>query len=395
MNWQAHLTDWQQRGIISAEQAEAMRADLAAADQCRQGNGLLIVLSTLGAVLLGIGILSFVAANWMAFSSVVKIGLIGTLTLASLASGALLKYGRAGQTGAYPFVGQALMVLASLLLGATLNLIGQTYHVNAHAQSLELLWIVGIIPLAFIIQSRAVLLLAELLLLLWLALWISIYGHQGFSMAPFPAMALLMCLVMSSLGNLTALFDHTRMYAAPLHGVGIVVGLFLGFFFCIKPLTDMAHLNHPGQEGALLAMTGGLIVAEVAAWVPRVLRQPTGISILEVLTHGLVTVTALAALLIDFPSESTATLFFTVVYGLTTFTVMQQGLKTNDTLKVYWGGLGLGALVLLRYVDYCWALFDKSLFFALAGVFLVGGAALLERVRRQRLATTVVPEETR
>ncbi|MEZ4575829.1 MAG: hypothetical protein R2857_13080 [Vampirovibrionales bacterium] len=26
----------------------------------------------------------------------------------------------------------------------------------------------------------------------------------------------------------------------------------------------MAHLNHPGQEGALLAMTGGLIVAEVA-----------------------------------------------------------------------------------------------------------------------------------
>ncbi|MEZ4575830.1 MAG: hypothetical protein R2857_13085 [Vampirovibrionales bacterium] len=52
-------------------------------------------------------------------------------------------------------------------------------------------------------------------------------------------------------------------------------------------------------------------------------------------------------------------------------------MKTNDTLKVYWGGLGLGALVLLRYVDYCWALFDKSLFFALAGVFLVGGAALL------------------
>ncbi|MEZ4575828.1 MAG: DUF2157 domain-containing protein [Vampirovibrionales bacterium] len=190
MNWQAHLTDWQQRGIISAEQAEAMRADLAAADQRRQGNGLLIVLSTLGAVLLGIGILSFVAANWMAFSSLVKIGLIGTLTLASLGSGALLKYGRAGQIGAYPFVGQALMVLASLLLGATLNLIGQTYHVNAHAQSLELLWIVGIIPLAFIIQSRAVLLLAELLLL-WLALWISIYGHQGFSIGPFSGHSLI------------------------------------------------------------------------------------------------------------------------------------------------------------------------------------------------------------
>ena len=163
----------------------------------------------------------------------------------------------------------------------------------------------------------------------------------------------------------------------------------------LEDLAFLAALSFSALGVGLLTGAAGHIVAEVAAWVPRVLRQPTGISILEVLTHGLVTVTALAALLIDFPSESTATLFFTVVYGLTTFTVMQQGLKTNDTLKVYWGGLGLGALVLLRYVDYCWALFDKSLFFALAGVFLVGGAALLERVRRQRLATAVVPEETR
>lgn len=110
------------------------------------------------ATALVLALIFFIAYNWMHMGKMGKFGLVeGVLTL-SILGYALLAY-----RGIYPFAQQLLLLMASVITGGLLALVGQVYQTGADSWQLFFAWAVFIIPWVLIARLPA-------LWLLWLGL---------------------------------------------------------------------------------------------------------------------------------------------------------------------------------------------------------------------------------
>ena len=154
------LARWRERGWISAEQEERMAADAAAHSGFSAGS----VLAILGAVLLCLAIVTFVAANWEALPRIVRLGvLFGTLWLSYALAYGLFRTGR-------DQFGHAMLLIGGAVFGASIMLIAQTYHISGNPADAVLLWGSGVFLAAVLMQSTASLIFAILLLGVWLVI---------------------------------------------------------------------------------------------------------------------------------------------------------------------------------------------------------------------------------
>jgi uncharacterized membrane protein len=109
----------------------------------------------LGAVLLAAGTIFFFAYNWQALGRFAKFGLLEGLFVAAAAA--------AWYYGLEKIAGQAFLLLAALLTGALLALIGQTYQTGADPYELFAVWALLILPWVAVVRVAA-------LWLMWVAL---------------------------------------------------------------------------------------------------------------------------------------------------------------------------------------------------------------------------------
>ena len=114
---QREVAEWERDGTITPEQAQAILArypeDTTDYEAARRRQALVVGLSVLGAVLVGLGVITFFAANWNDISRGVKLG--------SLIAGVLLSYGSGyllWQRLGYTAVGLALVLLGCIIFGA-------------------------------------------------------------------------------------------------------------------------------------------------------------------------------------------------------------------------------------------------------------------------------------
>lgn len=92
----------------------------------------------LGAILCAVGIIFFFAYNWQAMGRFAKFGLVEILIIASLVLCWRLDFNRV--------TGQALLLFATLLVGALLALVGQTYQTGADTYELFTVWAMAVLP---------------------------------------------------------------------------------------------------------------------------------------------------------------------------------------------------------------------------------------------------------
>ena len=120
---------WLQDGTVTAEQAQAILARYPAYvpgyEASRRRQSLVVGLSILGAILIGLSVITFFAANWDEISRSVKLGSLIVGMALSYGSGYYL-WNRAGY-GAYAV---ALVLLGCIIYGAGVHLIGQIYHID-------------------------------------------------------------------------------------------------------------------------------------------------------------------------------------------------------------------------------------------------------------------------
>jgi uncharacterized membrane protein len=160
------ILDWAQQGRIASRdvrKALEMGGALPSAAQWRQFLDRLLLF--MGAVLLGAGMVFFLAYNWQDLGRFAKFGLVELPLAATL--GALWHFGLDRPAG------KAALLLAALLAGALLALIGQTYQTGADTFELFAAWAVAILPWAVLGRFPA-------LWVLWLALVnlaVSLYFH--------------------------------------------------------------------------------------------------------------------------------------------------------------------------------------------------------------------------
>ena len=142
--WRADLYKWATERPADEPLGQAMR------------HGLMLV----AALLLGAGLIFWIAANWPMLSNGVKLGLIQAALLAALAAASLLPRAR-----------NAALLCALLILGGLLAYIGQTYQTGADAWQLFAAW--ALLSMLWVVMARSEMLWTAWILIaaLALALW--------------------------------------------------------------------------------------------------------------------------------------------------------------------------------------------------------------------------------
>ncbi|MFE4107090.1 DUF2157 domain-containing protein [Almyronema epifaneia] len=173
------LPQWQQEGLINDEQRHqlASRYQLDQIESNAQ-NRFTAILIGLGAILLGIGAITFVAANWQAIPRNLKLLLLLTAFVGVNAAGFELWQHAQPETGRRR-LGQGLLLLGALLLGANLALGGQLFHRSGSFYDLCLAWSLGTWLMAYSLRLTPLGILAVVLLSFgyWSGLWQTVWGE--------------------------------------------------------------------------------------------------------------------------------------------------------------------------------------------------------------------------
>jgi len=142
------VEQWQSEGLIDPSLYEqlARRYQFHRLDAAARNRFILILLG-FGSLLLGLAAIAFVAANWQVWSREVKVVLL---------LGAFVGINVAGFWGwRYPGdrwqsrVGQGLLLLGALMLGANIALMSQMFHQSGPIYQLYLVWGAGVLAMAY------------------------------------------------------------------------------------------------------------------------------------------------------------------------------------------------------------------------------------------------------
>lgn len=106
------------------------------------------IIVTIGAVLVGAGIFSFIAANWLEMPKPIKIGIILISMIVSYGAGWYLK-----EKSELQKTGGALILLGSIIYGAGIFLVAQMFNTRANWPDGFILWMIGTIAMAFAVES--------------------------------------------------------------------------------------------------------------------------------------------------------------------------------------------------------------------------------------------------
>jgi uncharacterized membrane protein len=141
------LTVLQSEGVLASETAEAISSYY----QSRTRSGphwAFLAFAVMGALLIGSGIILLIGHNWEDFSRPVRaaLSLCPLILGAALSATALLRGGGAAWR-------ESAGLFHSLAVGASIALVGQTYHLPGNAPSFLLTWALLVMPLIFVLDA--------------------------------------------------------------------------------------------------------------------------------------------------------------------------------------------------------------------------------------------------
>lgn len=264
-------TQWVDEGVVSAEQ----RQRLLARHPVKTGgvNRFLAILAMIGGALLVVGISLVIKSNWERIGDWVKIaGLLALLGGFSYA-GWRLKV----DPGAWPRIGDACLMVASVCFFLGIVLVSQIFHLDSRPANGVLLWWVGIVALPWITRARGAQFVSLVAGLTWLTMelwardsWIRLALNPAWPANNdylIPAAGVLVGLALTFAG--LALRGGDRADFAGLHeNLGLIVACaslyVLGFTWTTERWATPAMPDTRWQAVAVLA--GLVIVALVLAW---------------------------------------------------------------------------------------------------------------------------------
>lgn len=106
------------------------------------------IIVTIGAVLVGAGIFSFIAANWQEMTRLVKIGVILISMLIAYGAGWYMK-----EKANLLKTGEAFILLGAIIYGAGIFLVAQMFNIRANWPDGFILWMIGTIAMALAVES--------------------------------------------------------------------------------------------------------------------------------------------------------------------------------------------------------------------------------------------------
>ncbi|MFH0869965.1 MAG: DUF2157 domain-containing protein [archaeon] len=378
------IKKWLSDGTISKVQAQKMLSDLKSDSKEKSSNNFIIALSTIGALLLGIGAMLFIAANWHEMSNPFKTVLLLALTFGSYYLGYLFKY----QKKNLPRVGASLLFLGALLFGVTIFLIAQMYNLQANNHILVLIWIIGVLPLAYAFESVPIAWLSAGLFFLWIGLFIfrgMEFGDARHDISLFPVLYIISGIMLFAIGSLHKSSERLKEIGAAYRLQGLKVGLFSIFLLTFNWFSE--SMIRIGYADLSSQITQGVILfsaVSVAVTIFVLFKRPYDSETFKLEIYSSLGLIFFSLLFFFFPMANSVypVLFNLILLGLI-FAMLFIGYNSEQMGLVNSGLFWFAVLIVARYFDFFWKLLPRSLFFIIGGLVLIIGGIVLEKKRRE------------
>lgn len=143
---------WWREGLIDADLYQQLAVRYQFADiEAATGNRFISIVIGLGGILLGLGAITLVAANWQDWSRSLRVIIIFSAFLAVNGTGFYLWRRPKAQAG-FQRLGLGLLLTGALIMGANLGLMSQLFHQSGPISSLYLVWGLGVLVMAYALR---------------------------------------------------------------------------------------------------------------------------------------------------------------------------------------------------------------------------------------------------
>jgi uncharacterized membrane protein len=375
---------WVADGIVSADQAAAIRRRYAGREEPR--SRATVALAVTGAVAVGLGVIGFVAANWEEMSHGARLLLLTIAVAGAYAAAFHLRE----RTGAAPRVGEALYLIGVLLFGASLFLVGQMYNVQAHDPLALLLWAGAATATALVVGSRAIAAAAVLIFSGWVGFEFGLALEDADDeLATFPVVALLYGGALYGLATwaqvrIRAPWPQETGFARSARRLGLPLAAAGLFVFTFAEAADELGGTDRDLDGTLLTAFGLLIALAVAGAAGLALSdRPSGRA--EGAVLAAVTATLVVAAFAGGGGDVYAILF-NLLFAAVALGMVYAGYLSDEPWLVNLGVLLVALDLVARYFDVFWSALPRSAGMIGAGLVILAIAFLLERQRKRVLA---------
>jgi len=332
------LEYYESNGLIATEQKEGI-IDLY---EIKGGLNFIRVVVTIGAILVGLGILSFISSNWVGISHLVKLiiifGVFGGVNIA----GYML-------SETYSKTGRSLIYLGTLVYGAGIFLIGQMYNFGGDFPTAFLLWSVGVVPMAFQLKDKYLMLFANILF----GVYLNGSYNLGFPYAGWVGVPIVyltfnyfeksrLLLFFANLTTLSFILQITLRYE--------VKGLYVALIFFSIGLLMYGVKHNLGSD--IFRVQGNILFG---------------------VTGVILTIPELWDVLVGVQATRPVSIIFAVVFIAMLFALIRKGSIIS---------LIFVCITIFRYYTDTFAFLPKSLFFIVGGLLLLGFGYYFERMMK-------------
>lgn len=301
------------------------------------------VVVTIGAVLVGLGILSFIASNWDGINNLLKLILIFGVFTGTNLSGYLL-------TKNYPKTARSLHYLAILVYGAGIFLIGQMYNFGGSFAAAFLLWSLGTLPMALHLNDKFLMLFANILF----AAYLNGSWNQDFPIAGWIGLPV---IYLAAVWN----FEKSKLLLFFANFTALNFILLIGLYNEVK-----------GIYMALIFFVIGLLMYGVKHNLKHEVFKIQG-NLLFGIAGVILTIPNLWDGLVSIQWARLTSVLFALAFMVLLFFLIRKGSIVS---------LIFVCITIFRYYMDTFAFLPKSLFFIVGGLLLLGFGYYFERLRR-------------
>lgn len=371
------IKKWLSEGLIDNQTALKMLAEIQEDRAKTRRTKINITVYTVAVILIGVGVITFISANeWILkllnTYDFLKILLMTTVTLASFFCGYKLAYINKN----FPKLGNALIVLSSLLIGGTYALIGQVYHINANTSSIFFLWLLSILPAAYLFKSFAINVISIILMILGVIFFYSELAIDN-ELIWTVFIPVLCGITLYSAGNIPVVLKKFNDFSLSYKITG-AVSIFIILLVLTCSVEESYHITSPYYIVPVIL----LILFNLFNYV---LHKKDCNNILKAETICLLTMLFMLLMMLLLPSLYEpvfivlANIFIIamIIFGFNCGYKFENGriiAVTNWMLTIY---------LAVNYCRWGWSFMDKSLFFILGGMCLLALGLFLEHKRKK------------
>ena len=365
-DWESHLQQWTAADVVDAATAARIRAWEGRETRSQGLRWPVLIALTLGALLIGAGVLLFVSAHWDELSPSGRIALV--LLMVGVFHGA-------GAAAAVRFEGLAITLhtVGTFALGAGIALAGQIFNLAEHWPSAFLLWAAGAALAWALLRPWTQAALTAFLVPYWLAgeWWVRMRGLNSYYSAPAAA------------GICALSFTYLSARRGPADGALRKVLCWLGGI-ALLPAAAYCALDTTKNVPSWQQQAPAWAVAVLGPMAVAVSLRGRG-----AVFNGMAT--AWSVLLTPIAARTNDPILVYLWLALGAVGLSAWGIRESRPERINLGMAGFALTVLGYYFSSVMDKLGRSASLMFLGILFLGGGWLMERMRR-RLIAQIRPE---